>query len=100
MAQSCHPSIQEAEAEAEGSEVPDQAKPHSEKVFHHNNTDGDSYHLGAGSGTANESVCELRLVCQVSGSCPHLSSAGHSQGDTRLRLRVLSVMEVGLREAI
>lgn len=59
-----------------------------------------SHHLGAGSGTASESVCELRLDCQVSGSCLHLSSAGHSQGDTRLRLRVLSVMEVGFREAI
>lgn len=72
MAQTCHLSIQEAEAE--GSEDPGQLKLHSENMFHQNNTEVDSHHLGAGSGTASESVCELRLDCQVSGSCPHLSA--------------------------
>lgn len=65
MAQTCHPSTQEAEAE--GSEVPGQTKLHSENMFHQNSTEGDSHHLGAGSGTASESVCELGLDCQVLG---------------------------------
>lgn len=45
----------------------------------------------------NPYVNSDRLDCQVSGSCPYLYSARHShdQGDTRLRLRVLSVMVVG-----